>query len=155
MHKLSFDEIKDGHHFESLVSAFFRSLSDRPGGNINYVKVVSSGVGPDGGVDIMVYIFLHDGIQIVKRTYIIQCKFHESNINPDHLGRSSITDLITSKGADAYLLICKKMPTNKLKEYFEDLTRNCRNKYAYLVWSGEEFLEKLYEAPDSLIKQFF
>jgi hypothetical protein len=155
MYKLSFAEIKDGRHFEALVAAYFRSLAAKPGSNIKSVKVVPAGIGPDGGVDIKVDIETDDGVQIITRTYIIQCKFHKSNINPDSLGRSSLEGLITSNGGDAYLVICRKMPTAKLTEYFAGLNLYCRHKYSYLVWSGEEFLEKLYAAPDSVIKQYF
>lgn len=83
-----------------------------------------------------------------------ECKFHERNISLPMIDRGSLTDLITASKACGYLLICKKMATNSLNQHFVKLSENCRQHYSYQVWSGEEFLARLHEAPD-VDKTFF
>jgi hypothetical protein len=155
MGKLCLDDIKDWRQFEALAAAWFRCLPQIGGSSVKCVEVQSSGIGSDGGVDLVVHITLDDGILTVTRTYIVQCKFHEANISPAQLGVRSITDLITAHKACGYLLICKKMATNSLKHHFRMLTENCPFKYSYEIWSGEEFLLRLRKAPKDILGQFF
>lgn len=155
MCRLTFAEIKDWRQFEALAAGYLQSLPDIPGLYIKLVEVQPSGMGADGGVDLLVHITIDDGIVVKKRPYVIQCKFHDHNIGLRDVGDGSITDLITANNACGYLLICKKMATNSLKEHFRKLTKNCPFKYAYEIWSGDDFLGRLQKAPADVIRQFF
>jgi hypothetical protein len=154
MRRLSFDEIKDWRQFEALAAGYLKSLPEIRGSHVKFVEVHPSGIGPDGGVDLKVHISLDDGIRLVKRTYIVQCKFHESNIGHYDLRGRSITDLVVAHKACGYLLICKKMATSDLKDHFSKLSDNER-RHVYEIWSGEDFLFRLQKAPVVLLRQFF
>jgi hypothetical protein len=154
MGKLCLYEIRNWRRFEALVAAYFRSLPQIKGSAVKFVDVRSSGSGSDGGVDLIVQIFLHDGVKNIQRIYLVQCKFLNSDVGPGHMGGRSIKDLVTAHKACGYLLICKKMATNSLKEFFDSLT-NDGNKLSYEIWSGDEFLFYLQKAPIALKRQFF
>lgn len=51
---LSFNEIKDGQQFENLVVAYFKNLNIEKLA-ITEIRVEPSGVGADGGRDILVH----------------------------------------------------------------------------------------------------
>ena len=140
---LSFDEIKDGDHFEDLVAEYFRDLKNEAENNITNVQVYPSGTGTDGGRDILVEFHLSDDIKIFKRKWIVQCKFHEENISPSKIKSINVPTLIHSYGAAGYLLVCKSRPTSGLTELFERLNKECKDKYEYECWSGNQFLSKL------------
>ena len=141
--QLSFDEINDGDQFEDLVADFFRKLKDDPENNITNVEVFQSGVGTDGGRDILIEFDLSDDIKIFKRKWVVQCKFHEDTISTSKINSVNIPTLIHSYGAAGYLLICKTRPTSKLTELFERLNKECKDKYHYECWNGNQFLKKL------------
>jgi hypothetical protein len=140
---LSFDEIIDGDHFEDLVAEFFRNLKNDPENNITNVEVFQSGIGVDGGKDILIEFDLSDEIKIFKRKWIVQCKFHNATISPSKIQSVNIPTLIHSYGASGYLLICKSRPTSGLTNLFERLNKECRNDYQYECWNGSQFLSKL------------
>ena len=155
MGKLCLDEIRDWRQFEELAAAYFRCLPAIQGSSLKFTEVQTAGTGADGGVDLLVHLTLDDGILTVTRTYIVQCKFYKGSIGLRELGAGSITDLITTHDASGYLLICKKMAKNTLKQRFHLLSQKCRHKYSYEIWSGEEFLVKLQKAPADVLRQFF
>lgn len=153
MKSLSFDEI-DEDKFEDLTAAYFRTLKDDSDSKIVEVEVFKSGKGADGGVDIAVVYHFTDNIKIFKRKWLIQCKFHDENISTNKINSVNIPTLIHSKSANGYLLICKKGPTSKLTNFFEDLNENCKMRYKYHCWDGNEFLGKINLKPN-LIEQYF
>jgi len=155
MPSLSYDEIKDGNHFEELVAAYFNSLKSITGTNVTHVEVFPSGIGPDHGVDIIVEFIVTDLIKEFKRKWIVQCKFLNRNIKSEDISDIYIPQLIYSYGACGYLLICKQRPTNKLVTHFKNLNLSCKEKYSYEIWTGEEFKGKLYSAPQIIHQQFF
>jgi hypothetical protein len=126
-----------------LVASYFKVLSKKKQSNIVNVEVKPSGVGPDGGSDILVQVKLSDTITEFTRTWVVQCKFHSSSISPQKLADINIPTLIHSYNASGYLLICKEKPTSKLTELFNRLTKNCHHKYRYEIWSGEIFKSQL------------
>jgi hypothetical protein len=158
MPELSFEEIKNGGHFEdltiALTIAYFDSLKNVLGPGISQVQIMGSGVGPDGGKDIIV-IFNVTDLSNFKRKWVVQCKFLERNVSASDINDVHIPQLLYSLSACGYLLICKQKPTSKLVNHFEDLNENCKEKYSYLIWTGEEFKRKLYEADKAIHKQFF
>lgn len=140
---LSFEEIADGDHFEDLVAEFFRNLKNDPENNITNVDVFQSGIGTDGGRDILIEFDLSDDIKIFKRKWVVQCKFHNNTISPSLVQSVNIPTLIHSYGASGYLLVCKSRPTSGLTNLFERLNKECRNNYQYECWNGNQFLSKL------------
>ena len=140
---LSFEEITDGDHFEDLVAEFFRNLKNDPENNITNVDVFQSGIGNDGGRDILIEFDLSDDIKIFKRKWVVQCKFHNGTISPSRVQSVNIPTLIHSYGASGYLLVCKSRPTSGLTNLFERLSNECRNNYQYECWNGNQFLSKL------------
>ncbi|NQV91984.1 restriction endonuclease [Candidatus Woesearchaeota archaeon] len=146
--QLSFDEITDGDQFEDLVADYFRKLKDEPENNITNVEVLQSGVGTDGGRDILIELDLSDDIKIFKRKWVVQCKFHKDTISPGKINSINIPTLVHSYGAAGYLLICKSRPTSGLTEFFERLNKECKDKYQYECWNGNQFLKKLYVRED-------
>jgi len=152
---LSLDEIKTDKQFEELVAAYFRSRRSKKSSNIDRVDVNHSGVGPDGGKDILVDLQFSDGIGGFNRRWVVQCKYHNRNISPSTLNDNNIPTLIHSYNADGYLLICRKNPTSKLTALFDRLNQNCNFKYRYEVWSGPMFLSQLLIADEKIKKQFF
>ena len=156
MPELSFDEINDWNKFEELVAAFFRSLMSSNEKHFQDVTVKPSGVGSDGGKDILVDFTISDYIKQFTRTWVIQCKFHEENISPNQLFGVDLPTLIHSHNACGYLLICKSRPTTGLTNLFHKLNHQSTHfKYNYEIWSGEEFKGKLISAHPSIHEQYF
>jgi len=154
INSLSFEEIKDGDHFEDLVAAYFEELKNDKENNISSVKIDQSGVGPDGGRDILIEFEIYDEIKVFNRKWVIQCKFHDENIAPSKINQINIPTLIHSYNASGYLLVCRKRPTSGLTDLFERLNRDCKNSYSYEFWSGNQFIKKL-RLMDSLHQTFF
>ena len=143
MVQLSFDEIQDDKQFEDLVVAYFENLNiDKLA--ITEILVEPSGVGADGGRDILVHTRTKDMISAsFKRTWVVQCKFHEANISTDKIADINIPTLIHSYNAVGYLLICKQKPTSKLTQLFERLEKECTFGYRYQILTGKRFLSRL------------
>lgn len=161
---LSFDEIEDGDKFEDLVAAYFRDLKANDNNNINNVEVIQSGIGADGGRDILIEFELTDDIRVFKRRWIVQCKFHDANISPTEINTINIPTLIHSYRASGYLLICKNRPTSGTTNLFERLNKECKHDYHYEYWNGTQFISKLliqtnlhpvfFPKYDQFVKQF-
>lgn len=141
--EISFEEIKNGDHFEDLVAEYFRDLINESENNITNVKVNQSGIGTDGGRDILVEFDLSDDIKIFKRKWVVQCKFHEGTISPSKINTINIPTLVHSYRASGYLLVCKSSPTSGLTDLFERLNKDCKDDYNYECWTGNQFLSKL------------
>lgn len=148
---LSLDEIENDERFEELIVAYFEDMKND---GID-VKVQPSGTGIDGGRDILVEFTVDDNIATFQRKWIIQCKFHNSNISTDKIADINIPSLIHSYKASGYLLICKKRPTSKLTELFERLEHNCSFNYKYKILSGEQLIRLILGKRKSLWQQFF
>lgn len=154
MNKISFDEISNGDQFEDLVAEYFRDLKNESDNNITNVEVLQSGIGTDGGRDILIEFDLSDDIKIFKRKWVVQCKFHKDTISPSKIKTINIPTLIHSYNAAGYLLVCKTNPTSGLTELFERLSKECKDKYHYECWNGNQFINKLY-VRENLHQQFF
>ena len=121
MMTLDFREISDGQQFEELVAAYFEDLKNEKNPDIVDVVVKPSGIGTDGGRDILVTFQLSDSLVTFKRVWVVQCKFHNENVSPAKLVDVNIPTLLHSYNACGYLLVCKKGPTSKLTDMFERL----------------------------------
>ena len=146
--KLDYEEIEDGDQFEDLVADYFRELQKVSDNSIMNVDVQQSGVGTDGGRDIIVDLEFSDDVKVFTRRWVVQCKFRDHNINLGELSSVNIPTLIHSYKASGYLLICKKRPTSKVTEMFERLNRDCKDRYQYECWNGNALLNKLYLVED-------
>lgn len=159
MKELSLDEIKDHRRFENLVAAYFENLNKLADMPITQIRVDLTGVGPDGGRDLLVHTTTEDILSLFfKRTWVVQCKFHEANISTNKIADINIPTLIHSYKAVGYLLVCKKNPTSKLTQLFERLEKECTFGYRYQVLSGEQFLNLLsasVEDNNHIIKRYF
>lgn len=151
---LDLSEIPDHEKFEDLAVSYFEDLKLEKGHGIVDVDVKPSGTGTDGGRDILVTLNVTDSITTFKKRWVVQCKFHESNISTDKLADINIPTLIHSYKASGYLLICREKPTSKLTELFERLETNCIFENKYAVWSGEQFKKRII-TNSRIIQQFF
>jgi predicted helicase len=152
--KLDFSEIKDWKEFENLTAAYFWGIPDILENNVTEVFVEPSGEGSDGGRDILVQFRVYDSVIAYKRKWVVQCKFYDNAVSKTELSKINIPSLIHEYGADGYLLICKNGVTSKVSEMFENLRKNCRLGYDYLIWDGPFFIKNLKNNRD-LIEQYF
>jgi hypothetical protein len=151
---LSFDEIRDGNIFEDLVTSFFSALHNDTSSQPIRIVTNKSGIGPDGGSDILVEIDQFDRLVQYQRKWVVQCKFHKKNISPKELNTINIPTLIHSHSANGYLLICKEHVTSGTSQLFNKLNQECKFGYKYEIWDGPKFRDKLIEFP-SIIKTYF
>ncbi len=152
--KLDLTEISDHKRFEDLVVSYFEDLKSEQGNNITDIKIKPSGVGIDGGRDILITANITDGITTYNKTWVIQCKFHVKNISTDELKDINIPTLIHSYHAVGYLLICREKATSKLTDLFERLQQNCIFQNKYIIWSGEQFKTKILNR-EKILEQYF
>jgi len=152
---LDFKEIENGDKFEDLVVSYFEDIKNETN-NISNVEIKPSGTGTDGGRDILVSFNVTDGILDFKRTWVIQCKFHNKNISTSNINDINIPSLIHSYNASGYLLIVKEKPTSKLTDLFERLEGNCKLDYKYMIWSGEQFKRLIItKSIPGILQQYF
>lgn len=151
---LEFDEIKDGDQFEELVVAYFKEEQNKKNDIVD-IDIKPSGLGVDGGRDILISFKVSDSIHSFTRRWVIQCKFHNRNISTKAISDVNIPSLIHSYEAAGYLLICRKKPTSKLTNLMEKLEQSCKFDYKYQIWSGEQFKHSILSSPDNILKQFF
>lgn len=151
---IGFDEILNWQVFEDLVADYFREIKEQK--NITNIVVEPSGEGSDGGRDILVSFQITDSIITFKRKWIIQCKFYNKSVSKQHLSTINIPTLIHEYEADGYLLVCKDNVTSNVTTMFENLREKCKMNYSYMIWTGSEFITKLYvQPPRPLIQKYF
>jgi hypothetical protein len=150
----SYDEIADGNAFEDLVTSYFEALQNDQISETIRIKANKSGIGPDGGRDILVDIDQFDRLVQYKRRWVVQCKFHKKNISPKEISTINIPTLIHSNNANGYLLICKEHVTSGTALLFDKLNSECKFGYKYEIWDGQKLKDKLIEIP-SIMKMYF
>lgn len=150
---VTFEEIFSWQQFESLVAAYFELLKDEDN-NVFHVDVRSTGVGGDGGRDILVVFSVTDSVSTFERRWVVQCKFQEHAVSKSDLSNANIPSLIHEYGADGYLLVCKGRVSSTVSDMFERLNVECRFRYKYAIWDGEQFRQRLL-IKHRLIQQFF
>lgn len=145
---IDFAEIPDGDAFENLVAEYFRVVLQ--------AEVLPPAVGQDGGRDILATFYINDQIVGFKRKWVIQCKFYEQKVSKNAVYNTNIPTLIHEHGANGYLLVCKNKVTTGLTRSFENLNRECKLGYNYVIWPGSQFLTMLgIVPPEPLLKTFF
>ena len=152
---LDLEEIENGDKFEDLVVSYFEDLKNETN-SISKVEIKPSGIGADGGRDILVNFTVTDGILDFNRIWVIQCKFHNKNISTINISDINIPSLIHSYKASGYLLIVKERATSKLTNLFERLEENCKLDYKYMIWSGEQFKRIILgKSKPNILEQYF
>jgi hypothetical protein len=139
---IDFAEISGGLQFENLAADYFKEMKDAK--NITEVDVKPPSEGSDGGRDILVTFRFTDSITSFERRWVVQCKFWKKAVPPSAIATVNIPTLIHQYNANGYLLICKNNVTSGLTKMFEELEKNCRMRYRYIVWNGESFKTQLY-----------
>ena len=137
--------------FENLACSFFYEELAHIQPN---VRIIPSGIGPDGGKDIILETYPFDGIAVHMKKWIIQCKFSAKAIPPSRFYDDNIPNLQHEHNANGYLLICRGNPTAKLTQSFERMEYNCRHSRKYRIWSGE-FFKTMILGHEKLIRQYF
>ena len=147
------DEIKDGQRFQQIVAELFRCLKTEVHNyNIADVSVMDSGIGQDGGCDILAEFFFEDIIAKHSHRWVIECKCYEKSVGCKDINSNNIKMILDSKRADGYLLVCKKDASSSLKKLFNENNEN--NEKKYIVWNGDQFWRLCIQFK-SLIVAFF
>lgn len=114
---LDFQELpEDGIKFEQLV----RELLVLEGFEVHW-----TGVGPDGGRDLVVTEKLKGELSEYQRKWLISCK-HLANSNKS-LGRDqagNISEDCKAIGAEGFILVCSTQPTASLVTRLEEINKN-------------------------------
>jgi hypothetical protein len=129
-------------------------LKNEKDSNISNIEVIPSGIGSDGGRDILINFELNDQVTNFIRKWVVQCKFHKNSISTAQINKVNIPTLIHSYNASGYLLICKSSPTSGITNLFERLNQECAFKYHYECWNGAKFLSKLLHRT-RILEQYF
>lgn len=149
--KLTFTEIKNWKDFEDLAAAYFKKHKES---DVINVVVEPSGMGSDGGRDILITLNVNDSLITFERKWVVQCKFYNKAVSKSHLSKVNIPTLIHEYRANGYLLICKTDVTSNVTRMFENLREKCKLGYDYLIWNGNDFISRI-QVHHEIIKQFF
>jgi hypothetical protein len=144
---IDFTELpEDGVSFEQLI----REMFIREGYDVHW-----TGVGPDGGRDLVVIEKVKGPLSYFERKWLIQCK-HKA-----HSGKSvglneldGIVDACRAIGAEGFLLACSTQPSASLVKRLEELNQTMGIVTAF--WDSIEIEKRLFQ-PNSfpLIHIFF
>ncbi|QIE58705.1 restriction endonuclease [Rasiella rasia] len=153
MNKINLSEIDNWEQFENLASRYFNEIIQLEENHLTEVIVNRTGIGPDGGRDILLTMRVNDSIMPFERKWVVQCKFYDK-LKKSNLDKIDIPTLLEEYRADGYLLICKNSVTSGVTNTFDNLSRNCRWNRKYVIWNGSDFEERLYKTTD-LHEHFF
>lgn len=137
---IDFSELpSDGIKFEQLV----RELLLRSGFEVHW-----TGVGPDGGRDLVAIEKAEGMLAPFQRKWLVSCK-HYANSGKS-VGLNDVTDIndaCDTVGATGYLLACSTQPSSTVVRRFEEI--EARGKFVIRYWDSVE-LEKRLSAPQTL-----
>lgn len=126
---LDFTELPfDGVKFEQLV----RELLVRSGFEVHW-----TGVGPDGGRDLVVTEKAQGSLAPFQRKWLVSCK-HYANSGKS-VGLDDVTDIndaCDAVGASGFLLACSTQPSSTVVRRFEEIEG--RGKYIIRFWDSVE-----------------
>lgn len=143
---IEFRELEsDGIRFEQLI----RELLIRSGFEVHW-----TGVGPDGGRDLVAIERANGSLAPFQRKWLVSCKHHA------HSGKSvgvddasNIVDACNAVGATGYLLACSTQPTSALVKRFEEI--EAKGFLVLRYWDGVE-IEKRISTPQAFaLNQLF
>lgn len=136
---LDFKELDtDGKEFELLVRELLF---------IKGYKVYWSGVGPDGGRDLLCIEERSSFFAPDKKKWLIQCKHNA------HSGKSvgvadldDIVDSCTQHDASGFILACSTQPSSAVVNRLESITDNSKNTITAIYWDYV-FIEQVLSCP--------
>ncbi len=147
---INFRELStDGVQFEQLI----RELLIRENYSINW-----TGIGPDGGRDLVLTEELNGSLSKKERKWIISCKhFANAGKTGRSVGLDDLGNLILdcqAINAEGYILACSTYPSSSVVRRLEEIEDN--NKIFTRIWDGIE-IEKRLLTPNTfgLIHTFF
>ncbi|MGG3562737.1 restriction endonuclease [Neobacillus rhizosphaerae] len=129
----------NGVAFEQLI----RELLIRSGFEVHW-----TGVGPDGGKDLIFYERVPGKLAPFQRKWLVSCKHYaHSGQSVGLKDVSSIIDECEAIGAEGFLLVCSTQPSSSVVKRFEEIEgrRNLLIRY----WDGVE-LERQLNNPSTL-----
>ncbi|OQA02834.1 MAG: hypothetical protein BWY69_00815 [Planctomycetes bacterium ADurb.Bin401] len=132
---------EDGIAFEQLV----RELLICEGLDVHW-----TGVGPDGGRDLVVTEALPGHIAPFSRRWLVSCKHYANSVQNRSVGVNDVNNILDAcKAVDAtgFLLVCSTQPTAALVRRLDELARD--GSLATQYWDGVE-LEKRLHKPGTL-----
>ena len=107
-------------------------------------KVQWSGVGADGGRDLICYEERPSEFHNDRKTWLIQCK-HNAHAG-NSVGINDLDDIVTScsqHGAKAYLLVCSTYPSSAVINRLEAITNNQATSLDATYWDATIIEQKL------------
>lgn len=128
----------DGIKFEQLV----RELLIRSGFEVHW-----TGVGPDGGRDLVVIEKALGALAPFQRKWLVSCKHHANSgksVGLDDV--KDINDACDAVGASGFLLACSTQPSSTVVRRFEEI--EVRGKLVIRYWDSVE-IEKRIAAPQA------
>lgn len=136
---LDFTELpKDGIRFEQLI----RELLLRTGFEVHW-----TGVGPDGGRDLVFVERAEGALAAFSRKWLVSCKHHAgtgSSVGVSDI--SGIVDACEAVGAQAFLLACSTQPSSGVVRRLEEVQQ--QGKLITRYWDGVEVDRRL-SRPDA------
>ncbi|MGR5958458.1 restriction endonuclease [Enterobacter ludwigii] len=136
---LDFKELsKDGKEFELLIRELLFSKG---------FKVYWSGVGPDGGRDLVCIEEHKSFFAPSQKKWLIQCK-HNAN-GGGSVGIKDLDDIVDScsqHGATGFILACSTQPSSAVVDRLESITNNQRNDITAIYWDYI-FIEQALSTP--------
>ena len=132
---IDFTELpEDGTRFEQFV----RELLLRLGFEVHW-----TGVGPDGGRDLVVIEEAKGGLADFSRKWLVSCKHKaHSRRSVGEADVANVTDACRRVGATGFLLVCSTQPASSVVTKFEELTSNSP-EMTFLCWDGVELERRL------------
>lgn len=126
---LDFTELPaDGIRFEQLV----RELCLRSGFEVHW-----TGVGPDGGRDLVLVEKAQGALATFERKWLVSCKhFAQSGKSVGLDDVKDITDACRAVGASGFLLACSTQPSSTVVRRLEEIT--ARGDIVTRYWDGIE-----------------
>jgi hypothetical protein len=126
---LDFTELPDdGNAFELLI----REIAFTEGFSTHW-----SGVGPDGGKDLICRQLVKSILGEFEKTWVIQCKHFA------HAGRSvgtndiqNVVDICRHHGADGYIVATSTYPSSSLVQRLESFANRSENALSTSVWDS-------------------
>lgn len=136
---IDFTELStDGTRFEQLI----RELLVRSGFEVHW-----TGVGPDGGRDLVVVEKAHGALAPFRRKWLVSCKHYAKS--KKSVGLDDVTDIgdaCEAVGASGFLLACSTQPSSTVVRRFEEV--EARGKLVVRYWDSVE-IEKRLTAPQT------
>jgi len=134
---IDFKELsQDGVKFEQLI----RELLVRSGFEVHW-----TGVGPDGGRDLVITERAEGALAPFERKWLVSCK-HNAHSGKS-VGLPDITDSCAAVGSSGFLLACSTQPTSTVVTRLSEI--NASGSLLTTCWDGIE-IEKRLNTPSTL-----